>query len=327
MKRTTLTIITSLLTLFMFAQEENSQIKIDSIEKSFHYEHGTISLKNGVGKIKVPNGFKYLNPEQAEKVLVDLWGNPKSENLTLGFILPENQGVLSQNGYVFNIQYDEIGYVKDDDADDIDYDDLLTQMKEETVEENKARKEEGYEQINIVGWAAKPFYDEERKILHWAKEIKFGSSEINTLNYNVRILGRKGVLVLNAIATKADLPLVQKDINKVLDIVQFNEGYKYKDFDSSVDEVAAWTIGGLVAGKVLAKVGLFAIFAKFGKLIILGLLGFFGVFKNKIKNLFSKNKETETEPEALAEHQEEAIEETPETPTEEITEQKNEGQL
>jgi uncharacterized membrane-anchored protein len=328
MKRTTLTIIASLLTLFVFSQEENPQIKIDSIEKSFHYEYGTINLKNGVGKINVPNGFKYLNAEQAEKVLVDLWGNPKSENLTLGLILPEKQGVLGQNGYVFNIQYDEIGYVKDDDADDIDYDDLLTQMKKETVEENKARKEEGYDQINIVGWAAKPFYDEDRKILHWAKEIKFGNSEINTLNYNVRVLGRKGVLVLNAIGTKADLALVQKDINKVLDIVQFNDGYKYKDFDSSVDEVAAWTIGGLVAGKVLAKVGLFAIIAKFGKLIVLAFLGFFGVFRNKLKNLFSKDKKIETEPEALAEHSSEAPQEANEEKrAEEKTELENKEQI
>lgn len=332
MKKTAFTILLSLLTLFAFSQQENSQAKIDSIEKTFRYEHGTINLKNGVGKIIIPNGFKYLNPVQAERVLVEIWGNPKSENITLGLILPEKQGVLAQNGYVFNIQYDEIGYVKDDDADDIDYDDLLTEMKKEVVEENKERKKEGYEQVSIVGWAAKPFYDEDRKILHWAKEIKFGNSPVNTLNYNVRVLGRKGVLVLNAIATKADLPLVQKDISKVLDIVKFNEGYQYKDFDSSVDEVAAWTIGGLVAGKVLAKVGLFAIIAKFGKLIILGFLGAFGAFKNKIKNLFSKNKTVESEPEALTEHTDETTELTPieaveETPTEETTVQENKEEL
>jgi hypothetical protein len=67
-----------LFTFLMYSQEENAKkINIDSIEKSFHYEHGTINLKNGVGKIIVPSGFKYLNPEQAERVLVDLWGNPK----------------------------------------------------------------------------------------------------------------------------------------------------------------------------------------------------------------------------------------------------------
>ncbi len=294
MRKASLTILIFLFTLLVFSQEENQQIKIDSIEKSFKYDYGTINLKNGIGKIQIPKGFKYLNQIQAERVLVDLWGNPKSENLSLGFILPENQGVLNENGYVFNIQYDEIGYVKDDDADDIDYEELLTQMKEETVEENKSRVKDGFEAITIVGWAAKPFYDKERKVLFWAKEIKFGKQELNTLNYNVRILGRKGVLVLNAIATVNELPLVKKDINKVLDIVTFNDGYKYKEFDSSVDEVAAWTIGGLVAGKVLAKVGIFAIIAKFGKIIVLAFLGFFGVFKNKIKNLFSRNKKEET---------------------------------
>lgn len=290
-----------LIPFFTFSQNESNQKQIDSIEKTFRYEHGTINLKNGIGKIKIPIGFKYLNPEQAERVLVDLWGNPKGDNLTLGLILPEKLGVLSENGYVFNIQYDEIGYVKDDDADDIDYDELLTEMKKETVEGNKARIDEGYEPITVVGWAAKPFYDENRKILHWAKEIKFGEASTNTLNYNIRILGRKGVLVLNAIATRNELALVQKDINKVLDIVQFNDGYQYKDFDSSVDNVAAWTIGGLVAGKVLAKVGIFAIIAKFGKLIALALFGFFGVFKNKVKNFFSRKKNEEKEIENIEE--------------------------
>lgn len=282
-----------LCTFLAFAQNDNAQ-KIDSVEQSFTYEKGIITLKNGIGTITVPKGFKYLNAEQAERVLVDLWGNPKTENITLGLLLPENQGVLGQKGYVFNIQYDEIGYVEDKDADDINYEELLTQIKEDTKEENIERKKEGYEEITIVGWASTPFYDNEKKILHWAKEIKFGSAAQNTLNYNIRILGRKGVLVLNAIAGSSELPLVQKDINKVIDMVTFNKGYTYGEFDSSIDDVAAWTIGGLVAGKVLAKVGFFAIIAKFGKIIIISLIGLFGVFKNKIMNLFSK-KENELE--------------------------------
>ncbi|MBC5838096.1 DUF2167 domain-containing protein [Flavobacterium muglaense] len=290
--KTKLSVLLSLFSILLFAQNENVK-QIDSIEKTFTYKHGTITLSNGVGSINVPNGFKYLDPVQAERVLVELWGNPKSDNLTLGLLLPEKQGVLDQKGYVFNIQYDEIGYVKDDDADDIDYDELLTQMRKDSDEENISREKEGFQAISIVGWAAKPFYDEDRKILHWAKEIKFGTDALNTLNYNVRILGRKGVIVLNAIATESELPLVQRDISKVLDIVQFNKGYKYEEFDSSIDNVAAWTIGGLVAGKILTKVGVFAIIAKFGKVIFLAILGFFGAFKNKLKNLFSKNKKKE----------------------------------
>lgn len=317
MKKITLSVVLTLFTLIAFSQDKTEAQVLDSIEKTFTYEHGVIPLKGGIGKINIPQGFKYLNIAQAEHVLVDLWGNPKEQSQTLGLILPENQGVLSDNGYVFNVQYDEIGYVKDDDADDIDYADLLTQMREEAEEENKSRKKEGYEPIAIIGWAAQPFYDKERKILHWAKEFKFGNNKINTLNYNVRILGRKGVLILNAISTMPELPLVKKDIPKVLNIVQFNDGYKYKEFDSSIDEVAAWTIGGLVAGKILTKFGLFAIIAKFGKIIALSVLGFFGAFKNKIKGWFSKNKEGEEEEKteevlALESPEEETKEETKE---------------
>lgn len=283
MKKVLFSIIASMIALVAFTQDPDVQFQIDSIEKTFTYEHGTITLKNGIGQIVVPDGFKYLNPAQAERVIVDLWGNPGGENITLGLILPENQGVLNERGYVFNIQYDEIGYVKDNDADKIDYDELMTEMKKEAVEANKQREEQGYEPIYMVGWAAKPFYDGNKKILHWAKEIKFGTNEVNTLNYNVRVLGRKGVLVLNAIATMADLPLVKKDVPLVLDIVQFNDGFKYQDFDPKIDEVAAWTIGGLVAGKLLAKVGFFAVLLKFWKLIAIAIFGFLGAFWKKIK--------------------------------------------
>ena len=283
MKKVLFSIIASIIALVAFAQDPDVQFQIDSIEKTFTYEHGTITLKNGIGQIVVPDGFKYLNPAQAERVIVDLWGNPGGENITLGLILPENQGVLSERGYVFNIQYDEIGYVKDNDADKIEYDELMTEMKKEAVEANKLREEQGYEPIYMVGWAAKPFYDGNKKILHWAKEIKFGTNEVNTLNYNVRVLGRKGVLVLNAIATMADLPLVKKDVPLVLNIVQFNDGFKYQDFDPKIDEVAAWTIGGLVAGKLLAKVGFFAVLLKFWKLIAIAVFGFLGAFWKKIK--------------------------------------------
>lgn len=292
-KKTLSTLLLGMSMFFTNAQDADSLLQmdqqIDSIEKSFKYEHGTIQLKNGIGSIKVPDGFKYLDAAQSERVLVDLWGNMPEKDISLGMILPENQGILSDSGYVFNIEYNEIGYVKDDDADDIDYKDLLQQMQKDAVEENKERTKEGYQSIQIVGWAAQPFYDKDKKVLHWAKEIKFGDNDVNTLNYNIRVLGRKGVLVLNAIATMPNLGAVKADVSKVLDIVQFNEGYAYKDFDPGVDEVAAWTIGGLVAGKMLAKAGLLAVLLKFWKLIAVGFVGIGGfLFKR-----FKKNKEEE----------------------------------
>jgi uncharacterized membrane-anchored protein len=173
----------------------------------------------------------------------------------------------------FIITYDEMGYVKDDDADEIDYDELLKEMQSDAASANDERAKLGYESIAIIGWAAKPYYDSERKVLHWAKEIKFGENEGTTLNYNVRILGRKGVLVLNAVSSMMELPEVQQNIEPVLASVTYTDGNKYADFNPDLDEVAAWTIGGLVAGKVLAKVGIFALLLKNIKLIGLAIAG------------------------------------------------------
>ncbi|MFD3002420.1 DUF2167 domain-containing protein [Pontibacter toksunensis] len=252
-----------------YAQEVDSmKLEIQQIENSLQYQTGTISLKDGLATITVPPGFKFLDAEQAEYVLTELWGNPKTET-TLGMLVPEQYGVLDSNSWVFNVEFDEIGYVKDDDANDIDYADLLKTMQEETLEENTARTAEGYDPIQLIGWASTPYYDNENKILHWAKEIRFGEADENTLNYNVRVLGRKGVLVLNAIAGMNNLPEVQKSIATVTSNVAFENGHSYFDFDPKVDEVAAWTIGGLVAGKMLAKVGFFALLLKFWKVIAL----------------------------------------------------------
>ncbi|HXH19912.1 MAG TPA: DUF2167 domain-containing protein [Chitinophagales bacterium] len=246
------------------------QAYYDSVESSFTYEHGDITLENGVATLRIPEGFKYLNATQSEIVLKDLWGNPNGE--CLGMIFPKDMGPMTDASWAFVVTYDEIGYVKDDDADKIDYNDLLKEMQKETAEANQEREKLGYERVELVGWAAQPFYDKERKILHWAKELKFGDSEANTLNYNVRVLGRKGVMVMNAVGAIDQLPEVNSNISKVLDIVNFGEGQKYSDFDPDIDEVAAWTLGGLVAGKVLAKAGFLAFILKNIKLIILGVV-------------------------------------------------------
>lgn len=285
MKNTFLATLACFLSCFALSQDSIPDFRatIDSIENSFFYQRGKITLKNGIGTLTLPAGFKYLDEKQSERVLVDLWNNPDDENLTLGMILPESKGVMSDNSYVFNIQYEEIGYVKDDDADDIDYADMLKQIRKDEVAENKEREKLGYESIHMVGWAAKPYYDKEKKVLHWAKEIKFGDEKVNTLNYNIRILGRKGVIVLNAIAAMPSLPLVQNDIPQVLHMAEFGEGLAYKDFNAATDEVAAWTIGGLVAGKLLAKAGFFVFLLKFWKIIAVGVVGLSGFIWKKIK--------------------------------------------
>ncbi len=193
----------------------------------------------------------------------------------MGMLFPEHLGPLDDStGFRYQLRRHRV--CKDEDADKIDYEDLLKTMKKDAVEDNKQRAEQGFEAIHIIGWAASPYYDKTTKTLHWARELQFGEAQTHTLNYNLRVLGRKGVLSMNAIGGMERLADIKKSVPAILGSASFESGFAYSDFNPDVDDVAAWTVGGLVAGKVLAKVGFFAILAKFGKFIVLGLIALAG---------------------------------------------------
>jgi len=271
---------------------EKVQTYIDSVNKSFKYETGEITLEGGYAKIKVPSGFKFLNAEQSKTVLVDLWGNPNANGI-VGMLFPDKYSPSDSASWAFTISFDDMGYVEDDDAEDMDYTELLETMKKETQEGNADRQAQGYEPIQLIGWASSPFYDKERKVLHWAKEYKFGEASSNTLNYDVRVLGRKGVLSMNAVGSMASLPEVKPVINYLLAAVEFSEGNKYSDFNPELDKVAAWTVGGLVAGKVLAKIGFLALLAKYAKLIFIGVAAVGAGAWRWLRGRFRKNDSSE----------------------------------
>ncbi len=277
MKKKILIILTTLFVFcYNYAQEiDSTQLFINEIEQSLTYQTGIIELESGNATLTVPKGFRYLDKTQSNYVLTDLWGNPADSSI-IGMLVPENRGVLEMNSWVFTISFDEMGYVKDDDADDIDYDDLLKEQQDELKKLNPERVKLGYEPVEFIGWASSPYYDKNKKILHWAKELKFGQDSIHTLNYNLRVLGRKGIFMLNAIASMHEMPEVKANIDDVIGSVKFKEGYRYSDFIPNVDNVAAWTIGGLVAGKILAKAGFFVLIAKFWKLIVIAFASISG---------------------------------------------------
>ncbi len=226
-----------------------------------------------VATLDIPQGFKYLDGRQTAFVLHDLWGNPPSESL--GMLVPENTSPYLPGCWAINITYDEDGHVKDDDAKDIKYDELLKQMQEQIKESNPERIKAGSQSLELLGWAEQPYYDPASHKLYWAKRLRFGDDSIETLNYNIRILGRKGVLVLNAIGGIDQLAEIKGHNSTVLQATNFNKGYTYEEFNSSIDKVAAYGIAGLIAGGILAKTGLLAkigiVLLKLIKPIIVGI--------------------------------------------------------
>jgi len=266
------------------SEEDEYMAWASEIWHSLDRQTGTIEIKEAGAVLNVPENFYYLNTEDAETILAEVWGNPPGE-FTLGMLLPVDITPFEENSWAVTIEYEEDGYVSDEDADEIDYAELLSQMKEDTRASSEERTRQGYETIELVGWAAPPYYDSNEKKLHWAKEYKFGSEAANTLNYNIRVLGRKGVLVLNFIAGMDQKSVIDSNINTVLALAEFDQGSRYSDFDPDVDTVAAYGLGALVAGKVMVKTGFLAaaliFLKKFGVIIVVAV----GLF---LRKLFSK---------------------------------------
>jgi uncharacterized membrane-anchored protein len=262
------------------------------------YKQGEITLRNGLAKINVPAEFRYLDPADAETVLTKIWHNPPTGERTLGMLFPANAGPLDLEGWGVIISYEEDGYVKDDDAAKINYDDLLKQMKKGTSEANKVREEKGYPPIELVGWAAPPRYDQAEHKMYWAKELRVGDDPDSSLNYNIRMLGRRGVLVLNAVATMDQLGAIQTATPSILSMVDFQEGHRYADFNASTDKVATYGLAALVAGGLLAKGGFFKLLIAGiiagKKFVVIGVIALLAIIK-KIYSRITAGKHAGTE--------------------------------
>lgn len=245
--------------------------------ESLDYKGGVVPLNAGGVQLNVPKGFYYLSPEDTRRVLVDAWRNPPGvAEGVLGMILPANKTPL-EDAWGAIIRFDEDGYVSDEEAAKIDYTAMLKEMQQSTEENSKERVKQGFPGIRLVGWASSPYYDQASHKLHWAKELEFSDApEQHTLNYDVRALGRSGVLSLNFIAEMPQLGEIKRVIPAVMAMPEFTVGSRYEDFVPGADKVAAYGIGALVAGKVAAKTGLLVLalaFLKKGWILIFLVVG------------------------------------------------------
>ncbi len=228
-------------------------------EAGLRWQTGEVSLGGGIATLRVTREWRFLGPEDAERVLVEAWQNPPDDEKPLGMLFPAEVGPLDPDGWGVVISYDADGHVSDQDAEAVDYDALLRDMQEQVGAANEARVKDGYPEVELVGWAARPFYDRATHKLHWARELHFGADAAHTLNYDVRVLGRRGVLIMQAVAPMTESQAVQARMRDALALAEFAPGHRYDEFDSGVDRVAAYGIGGLVAGGLLAKAGFFKV--------------------------------------------------------------------
>lgn len=240
-------------------QPSDQGAQLAALERSFHYRSGDIPLGDSLATLKLGDRFKFLGPEDADKVL-QAWGNPPG-GAGLGMLMSADSSPLSSDGWAVLVRYEQDGHVLDEDAASIDYDDVLKGMKEAVEENNEERTKQGYAAIHLTGWAEPPHYDQSAHKLYWAKTLADDGGR-QTLNYEIRVLGRQGVLQLSAVSSSSQLAEVKREMPAMLAAVEFNQGSRYTDFVKDSDSLAAYGIGALIAGKGAAKLGLFALLLK-----------------------------------------------------------------
>jgi len=63
-----------------------------AFEATLRWKTGDVSLGEGVARLAVTPQWRYLGPEDAERVLVDAWHNPPGHEETLGMLFPSDVG-------------------------------------------------------------------------------------------------------------------------------------------------------------------------------------------------------------------------------------------
>ena len=277
-----------------YAQDDAANAKAQALLQSLHYRTGEIAVPQAGARFKLGEGFRYLEQDDARKVLEEFWHNPPDTDV-LGMVVPTAQPLDSDKSWAVVVTYSDDGYVSDEDAAKTDYNALLKEMQSGTEEANEERKKAGYDTMTLVGWAVPPRYDSASKKLYWAKEFDAEGSPQHTLNYDVRVLGRRGYLSLNAVSGMSELATVRSGMQDLLPMTEFDAGSRYADYDASSDKLAAYGIAALIGGGIAAKSGLLA---KLG-LRLLGLkkrLGPLGIaivaFGKKVLGMFGRERGT-----------------------------------
>jgi uncharacterized membrane-anchored protein len=252
----------------------------EQIIKSLNWVKGpqTVKLFDSAS-FAVPAGYVFLDPADTKK-LMEVMQNPSNEHEYL--FGPEG---LPWFGI---FEYEASGYVKDDEK--IDAEALLESIRNGTEASNKERRAKGWGTMTIAGWKVPPNYSTETKRLEWAIDGRTEKNE-SVINFNTRILGRRGVTSAVLVAGPDILDSSLHDFKDALRGYEYAAGEGYSEFRAG-DKVAEYGLAALVAGgaaAVAVKTGFWKVIvgflAAFWKLIagvvIAAFAGLRSIFKRK----------------------------------------------
>jgi uncharacterized membrane-anchored protein len=242
--------------------------RTDAIRSLGWLPQGTYKLPISNSTLALPNGYHLVLGDDARRLTI-LTGDPSGNSI---------EAAAFTQSYDNEVLFQSIndGYVTVDDWKDVDPDEMIKSIRENTEEANKTRKQQGEQQIHVVGWLQQPTLDRQTNTVYWAIEgvNDDGSRVANSIALR---LGRNGYERLNWITDRANYVPLSGQLDVMLRAHSFDPGSRYADHVPG-DRVAAYTIVGLVAAvagakvlKVAAGVGALVLLKKFGVVIFVAL--------------------------------------------------------
>lgn len=228
-------------------------------------------------QIQVPEGYRFLPTGDAGRFM------EMNDNITSG----AEVGVLQpKDGRWFLVfEFEECGYVKDDEKDKLDASQMLKELKEGQEQANAERKKRGMASMQLVGWATPPAYNEKTHNLEWALRLKSEGHEF--VNHNTKILGRHGVMVVTWVGDTEDMATALPKCQKLLSAFSYTSGNRYAEFRKG-DKIAEYGLTALITGGTAAVLLKTGILQKFFKFIVLGVVAIGGAIAAFFKKLFGR---------------------------------------
>jgi uncharacterized membrane-anchored protein len=250
-------------------------------EEQYRWQLGPKALELGHDvQLQLPAGYVFLGMPDADRFLKK---NGSFDNAgVLGVVMSQDE----KQSWGIILDYQDAGYVKDDEK--LDAGALLKAIREGTEEGNKERLAHGFPALTVGNWSESPRYDHATHRLVWA--LPATSTNGTTINYNTRVLGRRGFVSLNLLSGADRIADEKANAATLLAATSFKHGARYEDFDKKSDKVAEYGLMGLILGGAgIAAVGKVGLLAKLGAILLAAkklIIGFFVLIGAGFKKIF-----------------------------------------
>jgi uncharacterized membrane-anchored protein len=238
-------------------------------------------------QVAVPEGCAFTG-QDGTRQFMELSENPVS-GAELGTVLCRLKDAKgeTESSWFAVFEFDDSGYVKDDEKKSLDGDAILASLKEGNEHGNRERKKRGWEAIYLDGWQRAPHYDERTRNLTWATRLH-AENDSKVLNHSVRLLGRGGVMSVDLVVSPDYYDRALPAFDEIVGDFRYKTGHAYSEWRDG-DKIAAYGLTALVAGGAGAALVKTGLLQKFAKAIILAIAGAAAAVK---KFLFGKGKDS-----------------------------------